>query len=220
MAVTEHLRHTQLSDAELASLAQAGDALALGIVLSRYRRFARSKSRGYFLVGGDADDIEQEALIGLFKAVRDFRSEHGTPFRAFAELCVTRQIITAIKTATRQKHRPLNQYLSTSTSTLEGGGRLEEDLFAGMAASDPAEKVVSAERVALLRTLVADRLSEFEVEVLHLYVAGRSYHEIGERLDRDAKSVDNAIQRIRRKLEQHLRDEAADDPTAHLGLTA
>src|SRR3954449_9205921 len=149
MAVTEHLHHTQMTDDELVALGQDGDSLAVGMVLSRYRRFARSKSRGYFLVGGDADDIEQEALIGLFKAVRDFRPEHGTPFRAFAELCITRQIITAIKTATRQKHQPLNQYVSISGARGgdDPGERSVEDLLYAHHGADPADDVVSGERM-------------------------------------------------------------------------
>ncbi|MEJ7845711.1 MAG: RNA polymerase sporulation sigma factor SigH [Acidimicrobiales bacterium] len=204
---------TDLPDVELAARAQAGDGRALEVLIDRYRRFARAKSRGYFLVGGDADDLEQEALIGLYKATRDFRPEHLASFRSFAELCITRQIITAIKTANRQKHLPLNQFLSISGArgADDPAERSVEELLAGHHAADPAERVVAGERMAVLRTALAELLSSLEVDVLHLYVEGRSYQEIGEQLDRHAKSIDNALQRIKRKLDAHLQAEAAAD---------
>jgi RNA polymerase sporulation-specific sigma factor len=200
---------TERSDAELAERFQAGDQAALTTLLERYRRFARAKGRGYFLVGGDHDDIEQEALIGLYKAARDFRPEHLSSFRAFAELCISRHIITAIKTATRQKHQPLNQYVSISASrnTEEPGERSLEELFSVEPDSDPVDKIVADERLGRLRRSMADRLSGLEVEVLSLYVDGNSYAEISHRLDRHVKSIDNALQRIKRKLDQHLEEE-------------
>jgi RNA polymerase sporulation-specific sigma factor len=203
---------TDLADDELAGRFQAGDRLALEALIARYRRFARAKSRGYFLVGGDADDIEQEALIGLYKAARDFRPEHQASFRAFAELCITRQIITAIKTATRQKHQPLNQYVSISV--VRGGDdadRSVEDLLHDHTEADPADEVVSRERMAAMRQSMADMLSGLEVDVLHLYVEGKSYQEIGVQLGRHAKSIDNALQRIRRKLDTHLQMRAVEE---------
>ncbi len=209
---------TELADDELAALSQAGDHKALEALLDRYRRFARAKSRGYFLVGGDADDIEQEALIGLYKAARDFRPEHQASFRAFAELCITRQIITAIKTATRQKHQPLNQYVSISGSSRPGDESAErnvDELLESHQAADPAEDIVAKERMAAMRLSMAEMLSGLEVDVLRLYVEGKSYQEIGVQLDRHVKSIDNALQRIKRKLETHLSNEAeaerADD---------
>jgi RNA polymerase sporulation-specific sigma factor len=204
---------TDLPDIELAARSQAGDGRALEVLIDRYRRFARAKSRGYFLVGGDADDLEQEALIGLYKAARDFRPEHLASFRAFAELCITRQIITAIKTANRQKHLPLNQFLSISGArgADDPAERSVEELLAGHHAADPAERVVAGERMAVLRTALAELLSSLEVDVLHLYVEGKSYQEIGEQLDRHVKSIDNALQRIKRKLDAHLQAEAAAD---------
>jgi RNA polymerase sporulation-specific sigma factor len=210
MAIRSTLDH---SDIDLAALAQAGDHEALTALIDRYRRFARAKSRGYFLVGGDADDIEQEALIGLYKAVRDFRPEHQASFRAFAELCITRQIITAIKTATRQKHQPLNQYVSISGSRggEEPGERSIEDLLMVQPDSDPADRIVADERVGSLRTAMQELLSGLEVEVLHLYVEGKSYQEIGEQLGRHVKSIDNALQRIKRKLDGQLAADAAAD---------
>ena len=200
-------------DDELAARFQTGDRDALEVLLDRYRRFARAKSRGYFLVGGDADDIEQEALIGLYKAARDFRPEHQASFRAFAELCITRQIITAIKTATRQKHQPLNQYVSISgvRGGDDPGERSVEELLHSHHDGDPADNVVSSERMQKMRTSMADMLSGLEVDVLKLYVEGKSYQEIGEQLGRHVKSIDNALQRIKRKLDQHLQLEAAHE---------
>jgi RNA polymerase sporulation-specific sigma factor len=199
------------TDVELAALAQDGRRDALEALIDRYRRFARAKSRGYFLVGGDADDIEQEALIGLYKAARDFRPEHQASFRAFAELCITRQIITAIKTATRQKHQPLNQYVSISgvRGGDEPGERSVEDLLLVHTGADPADRLVSAERMLALRAAMRDLLSGLEVDVLRLYVEGKSYQEIGEQLGRHVKSIDNALQRIKRKLDGQLAADAS-----------
>ena len=202
---------SDLPDIELAARFQGGDRLALEALIDRYRRFARAKSRGYFLVGGDADDIEQEALIGLYKAARDFRPERQASFRAFAELCITRQVITAVKTATRQKHQPLNQYVSISgvRGGDDPGERSVEELLHVHHGSDPADKVVSGERMQAIRTSMTEVLSGLEVDVLKLYVEGKSYQEIGDQLGRHVKSIDNALQRIKRKLDQHLQDEAA-----------
>ena len=217
MATTDF---TALADDELAARFQAGDRLALETLIARYRRFARAKSRGYFLVGGDADDIEQEALIGLYKAARDFRPEHQASFRAFAELCITRQIITAIKTATRQKHQPLNQYVSISGTrgADEPGERSVEDLLTGHHGADPADDVVSRERLARMRSSMAEMLSGLEVEVLTLYVEGKSYQEIGDQLGRHVKSIDNALQRIKRKLDQHLQETASAEADELLAI--
>jgi RNA polymerase sporulation-specific sigma factor len=200
---------TDMSDDELVVRAQGGDSQAQTVLLERYRRLVRAKGRGFFLVGGDAEDVQQEALIGLYKAIRDYQVDRLASFRAFAELCITRQIITAIKTATRQKHQPLNRYVSITTSRPddEGGERSVEDLVDDRTVNDPAELVVSNERVDSMRTAMADMLSGLEVEVLQLYVDGKSYQEISEMLGRHVKSVDNALQRIKRKLDQHLQDE-------------
>jgi RNA polymerase sporulation-specific sigma factor len=198
-----------MSDNDLAARFQAGDQRALETLIDRYRRFARAKGRGYFLVGGDAEDVEQEALIGLYKAARDFRPEHLSSFRAFAELCITRHIITAIKTATRQKHRPLNQYVSISgvRGGDEPGERSVEDLLCDHADLDPADRVISSQRLDVMRSAMSDRLSPLEIDVLNLYVEGHSYLEIGERLGRHVKSIDNALQRIKRKLDMHLKEQ-------------
>ena len=209
-----------LADDELAARFQSGDRLALEALIARYRRFARAKSRGYFLVGGDADDIEQEALIGLYKAARDFRPEHQASFRAFAELCITRQIITAIKTATRQKHQPLNQYVSISgvRGGDDPGERSVEELLHSHHDGDPADNVISSERMQSMRSSMAEMLSGLEVDVLKLYVEGKSYQEIGEQLGRHVKSIDNALQRIKRKLETHITERDAAEIDAELLL--
>ena len=201
---------TEMDDDELVGRYHEGDADALNTILERYRRFARAKARTYFLVGADADDIEQEGLIGLYKAARDYRSDKLSSFRAFAELCITRQVITAIKTATRQKHQPLNQYVSISG--VRGGDeqseRSVEALLNDHAVADPADEVVSKERMDDMRVSMKEMLSGLEVAVLGLYVEGKSYQEIGEHLGRHVKSIDNALQRIKRKLDTHLQERA------------
>jgi RNA polymerase sporulation-specific sigma factor len=203
---------TELEDDQLVARFQEGDELAVQVLLERYRRFARAKARGYFLVGADSDDIEQEGMIGLYKAARDFRPDRQASFRAFAELCITRQVITAVKTATRQKHQPLNQYVSISgvRGSDDPGERSVEEMIDHTHVADPADQVISNERMDNMRQSMAEMLSGLEVDVLRLYVEGKSYQEIGEQLGRHVKSIDNALQRIKRKLEGHLveRDEA------------
>jgi RNA polymerase sporulation-specific sigma factor len=198
-----------LSDEQLVARSQAGDTVALDHLLQRYRRFARSKARSYFLVGADADDIEQEGLIGLYKAARDFRADRETSFRGFADLCVTRQVISAIKAATRHKHGPLNQYVSISggRASEDPGEHSLEDILDDPRIMDPADEVVSREQVTAICRSMNESLSGLEVDVLRLYVEGKSYQEIGERLGRHTKSIDNALQRIKRKLDLHLVDD-------------
>ncbi|HWH27543.1 MAG TPA: RNA polymerase sporulation sigma factor SigH [Mycobacteriales bacterium] len=201
------------TDEQLVAAARAGDDGALSTLLTKYRAFARVKARSYFLVGADREDIVQEGMIGLYKAIRDFNGEMETSFRAFAELCVTRQIITAIKTATRQKHGPLNNYVSFSrpVGNDDEGERVLADVLPTVAISDPADLVISAERIRALQAHFDEVLSDLETEVLRLYVEGKSYQEIAERLQRHVKSIDNALQRIKRKLECHLRERAVAD---------
>src|SRR4051812_49551288 len=209
---TEVLPLSELSDDDLVARFQGGDELSVQVLLDRYRRFARAKARGYFLVGADGDDIEQEGLIGLYKAARDFRPERQASFRAFAELCITRQVITAVKTATRQKHQPLNRYVSISgvRGSDDPGERSVEDLLHDHHVADPADEVVSAERMDAMRASMGKMLSGLEVDVLRLYVEGKSYQEISEHLGRHVKSIDNALQRIKRKLDAHLQEHNAD----------
>ena len=192
------------SDEEIVERARSGDERAIESLLVRYRHYARAKARTYFLAGADRDDIVQEGMIGLFKAIRDFESGKSTPFRAFAELCITRQIITAVKSATRQKHIPLNSYVSLTKVTTEEGERTVGQQVSAEVTSDPVDLVISAEEVAALRSSLADVLSGLETEVLSLYMEGKSYQQIADGLGRHVKSIDNALQRIKRKLEPYV----------------
>ncbi len=200
-------------DLELVAAAQAGNADAFDVLVDRYRRFVRSRSRGYFLVGGDRDDLEQEALIGFYKAVRDFNPDLQASFRGFAELCINRQLITAIKTATRKKHHPLNQSVSFSASRSDDGDERSDDdlIIAAELLSDPAEQLVAQEQVDATHAALAASLSPLEVEVLTRYVGGASYEAIAADVGRHVKAVDNALQRVKRKLAQHLADQAELD---------
>ncbi|MBW3610465.1 MAG: sigma-70 family RNA polymerase sigma factor [Actinobacteria bacterium] len=190
-----------LDDDELAMRAQQCDDLAQQALIQRYRRLASFRGRGYYIPGGDADDIVQEALIGLYKAVRDYRPEREASFRGFAELCITRQIHTAVKTARRRKHQPLNQYVSISRPRPEGSFEAGvEGMIDGHAdPADPADDVVAADGARAVDCTVATLLSGFENDVLRLFVTGQSYEEIAALLGRQAKAVDNALQRIKRK---------------------
>lgn len=186
--------------------AQSGDEYASTQLIRRYRSLVRCKARSYFLVGGDREDVIQEGLIGLYKAIRDYDPSRQASFRSFAELCVTRQMITAIKTATRRKHMPLNSYVSLSRPmvTEDNGERLLTDILAAKEICDPAEIVVSAWEGDSVRRGLCDSLSALEAQVLRLYVDGCSYQEIAERLGRHSKSVDNALQRVKRKVETQV----------------
>jgi RNA polymerase sporulation-specific sigma factor len=199
-------QYLEMQDIELVRLAQTEDTKALVTMLERYTEFVRLKARSYFLVGADREDIIQEGMIGLYKAIRDFREDRETSFKAFAEICITRQIITAIKTATRQKHTPLNSYVSLNNpiSEADDPDRLYMDFLASDGVYDPAEVVISAEETESIKTNFREMLSGLETQVLLLYIEGRSYQEIADDLDRHVKSIDNALQRIKRKVEHHL----------------
>jgi RNA polymerase sporulation-specific sigma factor len=192
------------TDELLVRSARDGDERALLELLERYRGFARAKARSYFLVGGDREDIVQEGMIGLYKAVRDFAEGHGSSFRSFAELCITRQILTAIKTATRQKHTPLNSYVSFDRPHDDDPDRTIGDSLAVESGADPLERLVEDDDLRQLQSTFDDVLSGLETEVLQLYVEGRSYQEIATQLGRRVKTIDNALQRIKRKLERAL----------------
>jgi RNA polymerase sporulation-specific sigma factor len=197
---------TEVADEELIDRARAGDDRAIEALLIRYRHYARAKARSYFLAGADKEDIVQEGMIGLYKAIRDFRPDKDTAFSSFAELCITRQIISAIKTATRRKHLPLNSYVSLNQgpSASEADAPPLEHAFPATGPSDPADLVISADEISSLRDSMVELLSGLEAEVLRLYVDGNSYGEIATILGRHVKSIDNALQRIKRKLEHHL----------------
>jgi RNA polymerase sporulation-specific sigma factor len=202
----------QVEDGYLIALAKQGSADAYHTLVRRYHNFVRLKASSYFLAGGDADDLVQEGLIGLYKAVRDYRSDRESSFRNFAELCITRQIITAVKTATRNKHAPLNQYVSFSSSPAVGGGDSEptlEELLPGSPVHDPVNQVISSEELRALVACISTALSELESRVLALYLDGHSYEEVGRQLECDSKTVDNALQRVKRKVGHHLAGRSA-----------
>lgn len=196
------------TDDELVLRARAGDEASLEHLLLRYKNFARVKARNYFLIGADKDDLVQEGMIGLYKAIRDFRPDKQSSFRAFAELCIQRQIITAIKTSTRQKHIPLNSYVSLTRPIPQDGGeepdRVLVDVLTQDRSSDPVEMVISREEVENMQTSFREILSDLEAHVLHLYLEGKSYQDIAKGLKRRVKSIDNALQRIKRKIEMHI----------------
>ncbi|HHP51449.1 MAG TPA: RNA polymerase sporulation sigma factor SigH [Moorella mulderi] len=199
-----------LSDEDIALLAQGGDEGALEYLINKYRNFVKAKARCYFLVGADREDIIQEGMIGLYKAIRDFRSDKLSSFRAFAELCVTRQIITAIKTATRQKHIPLNSYISLNKPIHdEDSDRTLMDIISSSKIADPEELVISQEEFSDIEEKMGEILSALEWQVLMSYLEGKSYQEIALELKRHVKSIDNALQRVKRKLERYLEQRRA-----------
>jgi RNA polymerase sporulation-specific sigma factor len=201
----------RVDDRFLIALAKNGDRRAHDQIVRRYYGFVRMKASSYFLVGGDHDDLIQEGLVGLYKAVRDFRSDRESSFRNFAELCITRQIITAVKTSTRNKHKPLNGYISfsrTATSSMENEPTLEE-ILPGPSTLDPASRAVSAEELGALVECLSSKLSDLESRALALYLDGHSYEEIGERVGCAPKAIDNALQRVKRKVQTHLREREA-----------
>ena len=184
---------------------------ALVYLINKYRNFVRAKARSYFLIGAEREDIIQEGMIGLYKAIRDFRNDKLSSFRAFAELCVTRQIITAIKTATRQKHIPLNSYVSLNKPIYdEDSDRTLLDVLSGTKISDPEELVITREEFIDIEEKMGEILSDLEWKVLMSYLDGKSYQEIAVELTRHVKSIDNALQRVKRKLERYL-DNRSDD---------
>jgi RNA polymerase sporulation-specific sigma factor len=198
-----YLNYEDLTDEAVAELARGFDGDALEYLLNKYKNFVRAKARSYFLIGADREDIVQEGMIGLYKAVRDFRASKLTSFRAFAELCITRQIITAIKTATRQKHRPLNSYVSLNKPAYdEESDRMLIDVISSSKISNPEDIIIGREDFSTIETKMGKLLSPLEMQVLKKYIEGKSYFEVAEELDRSVKSVDNALQRVKNKLEK------------------
>ena len=212
-----------LTDEELLlAIKDNDDQDALEYLIAKYRNFVRGKARSYFLIGADRDDIIQEGMIGFYKAIRDFRNDKLSSFRAFAELCVVRQIITAIKTATRQKHIPLNSYVSLNKPIYdEDSDRTLLDVLAGARVSDPEELVISREEFIDIEKKMEEILSDREWKVLMSYLDGKSYQEIAVELNRHVKSIDNALQRVKRKLEKYMenRGEDIDLSTVYRGLS-
>ena len=203
LQVVQHF--DELLDEELVEQVHLGNTNALDYLITKYRLFVKVKARSYFLIGADKEDIIQEGMIGLYKAIRDFKGDKLASFRAFAELCITRQIITAIKTATRQKHIPLNSYVSLDKPIYdEDSERTLMDVITSPLSDNPEHLMINREEYSRLEGQMSEVLSELEQQVLVLYLEGRSYNEISSLLNRSTKSIDNALQRIKRKLERHL----------------
>lgn len=199
--------YTAMSDEDVVALCRQGDTVAEEYLLNKYKNFVRSKARSYFLIGADHEDIVQEGMIGLYKAIRDFKPDKQASFRAFAELCITRQIITAIKTATRQKHIPLNSYVSLNKPIYdEESDRTLLDVITEGRATNPEELIISQEDLRSIHHKIDEVLSGLEQEVLRAYLDGKSYQEIADALGRHVKSIDNALQRVKRKLEKYLEE--------------
>ena len=199
--------YESMTDEEIVEIARVGDIDAQEYLINKYKNYVRAKARTYFLLGGDKEDLIQEGMIGMYKAIRDFRSDKLSSFRAFAELCITRQIITAIKTATRQKHIPLNSYVSLNKPIYdEDSDRTLLDVITGNKVTDPEELLISREEFTEIETKMGELLSSLEWKVLMYYLEGKSYQEIAEDLGRHVKSIDNALQRVKRKLEKYLAD--------------
>ena len=196
-----------MADEQIVKLAQDADGAALEYLLNKYKNFVRTKARNYFLIGADHEDIVQEGMIGLYKAIRDYRAEKLSSFRAFAELCVTRQIITAIKTATRQKHIPLNSYISLNKPIYEeDSDRTLLDVMTEEGMSNPEEMIIDREDLSVIEGKIGQMLSDLEKDVLVRYMEGKSYVEIADEMGRHVKSIDNALQRIKRKLLKYLEE--------------
>lgn len=197
--------YDEMLDENIVEAARQGESSAQEYLINKYKNFVRAKARSYFLIGADREDIIQEGMIGLYKAIRDFRNDKLSSFRAFAELCITRQIITAIKTATRQKHIPLNSYVSLNKPIYdEESDRTLLDVISSTKVTDPEELVISREEFVDIEHKMGEFLSDLEWKVLMSYLDGRSYQEIAKDLRRHVKSIDNALQRVKRKLERYL----------------
>lgn len=205
LTAKQRFEKENMTDESIAILACQGDTQATEYLINKYKNFVRSKARSYFLIGADREDIIQEGMIGLYKAIRDFKGDKLTSFKSFAELCVTRQIITAIKTATRQKHIPLNSYVSLNKPIFdEDSDRTLLDILSGIKITDPEELMINQEEYIDIEKKMGEILSGLERKVLMLYLEGKSYQEIAEELRRHVKSIDNALQRVKRKLERYL----------------
>ena len=201
----ESIDNSQQDEYEIVLKASKGDKIALEYIIKKYKNFVKAKAKSYFLIGADKEDIIQEGMIGLYKAVRDFDASKTNSFKGFADICITRQIITAIKTATRQKHIPLNSYISLNKPVYdEESERTLLDIIATSIVTDPEELIISKEGLKHIESKMNELLSDLELQVVEYYLNGKSYQYIADKLKRDVKSIDNALQRVKRKLEKHL----------------
>ncbi len=200
-------KQTAIADEALVAMIQSGDLSAQAYILDKYKSLVKAKSRAYFLIGADKEDIIQEGMIGLYKAIRDYSTEKNSSFRSFAELCITRQMITAIKAATRQKHQPLNSYVSLNKPVFEDESeQTYMDLLKEGELLNPETLLIGRESRALLENQMTEDLSAFEQRVLRLYLQGKSYFEISEEMGKPEKSIDNALQRVKKKIEKYLNE--------------
>ena len=200
-------RLSNMADEKLIPIARDGQDKAIDELFERYKNFVRAKARSYFLIGADREDIIQEGMIGLYKAIRDYREDKQSSFRAFAELCITRQMITAIKSATRQKHIPLNSYVSLNKPVYDDGSdRTLIDMLSSTKSTNPEDLIIGREDYEAVESCIGEELSKFEKQVLLSYLLGKSYQQIGMELNRQPKAVDNALQRVKRKLEKYMAD--------------
>lgn len=200
-----------MEDEEVLTYAHSGCKRGIEHLIEKYKPLVRAKARSYFLVGADREDIVQEGMIGLFKAVRDYKDEKNIPFKMFADMCITRQIITAVKTATRQKHIPLNSYVSLNRKVYdEDSDKFLIELIEEVSITNPEELVISKEELNVIEGLVSELLSPFEKDVLQKYLAGITYQEIAKQLQKPVKSVDNALQRLKKKIEKSIQKKNDD----------
>lgn len=205
MCKERNLPYSEMTDEEVVSLSQQGNMYAMEAILNRYKGFVASKARPYFLIGGNHEDMIQEGMIGLYKAVRDYLPDKQASFRSFAEICITRHMITAIKTATRQKHQPLNSYVSLSRPAYdENSDQTLADVVLGSSCMNPEELIINKESYDACEAAISKALSKLEHKILSLYLQGKSYQEISEQIGKSPKSIDNALQRVKRKLERIL----------------
>ena len=205
MCKERDLPYNEMADEEVVSLSRQGNMYAMEAILNRYKGFVASKARPYFLIGGNHEDMIQEGMIGLYKAVRDYLPDKQASFRSFAEICITRQMITAIKTATRQKHQPLNSYVSLSRPAYdENSDQTLADVVLGSSCMNPEELIINKESYDACEAAISKALSKLEHKILSLYLQGKSYQEISEQIGKSPKSIDNALQRVKRKLERIL----------------
>lgn len=188
-------------ESQILALAKEGNTRAVEFLLNKYKNLVKSKSRTYFLIGAEKSDIIQEGMIGLYKAIKDYNPQSGSSFRTFADLCITRQIITAVKTATRLKHMPLNSYVSLNKSSNDENDETPIESIREIFHPDPEEIMINKERLSMLEAKLKESLSKYEIAVLNCYISGKSYTEIASELKKSEKSIDNALQRIKKKLE-------------------
>ncbi len=206
------VNYLNMNDEEVLSYVHSGCKRGMEHLIEKYKPLVRAKARSYFLVGADREDIVQEGMIGLFKAVRDYKYDKKIPFKVFAEICITRQIITAVKTATRQKHMPLNTYVSLNRKVFdEDSDKSLIELVQEVSIADPEELLINKEEYTVIESMVTELLSPFEREVLKKYLAGTNYHDIAKELNKPVKSVDNALQRLKKKIEKSVQEIKAEE---------